>query len=122
MKFNIPKFPALPPSTPAPFRETPRPGASSVWEKPHALLILAFCLVLAWVGAPSAQAQTAVAPTVGDGLTTATAYQITELGHLVWLGERAAANDTSGTYYTLMNDIDASVTATWNDEETTGTD
>jgi hypothetical protein len=55
----------------------------------------------------------------GDGLTTATAYQIAELGHLVWLGERAAANETAGKYYQLMNDIDASDTANWNDAGTT---
>jgi len=60
-----------------------------------------------------------VAPAAGDGLTTATAFQITELGNLVWLGERAAANETSGKYYQLMNDIDASATATWNDAGTT---
>ncbi|HPS02150.1 MAG TPA: hypothetical protein PLA90_11460, partial [Candidatus Sumerlaeota bacterium] len=86
------------------------------------LVLLTLVLGLACALPPGARAQTAVAPTVGDGLTSATAFQLTELGNLVWLGERAAANDTSGTYYTLMNDIDASVTATWNDEETTGTD
>jgi hypothetical protein len=42
--------------------------------------VLAFCFCFAWAAAPRAHAQTAVAPTVGDGLTTATAFQITELG------------------------------------------
>ncbi|HPS02095.1 MAG TPA: GLUG motif-containing protein, partial [Candidatus Sumerlaeota bacterium] len=70
------------------------------------------------MGLPSVQAQTAVVPTGGDGLTTATAYQITQLGHLVWLGERAAANDTTGKYYQLMNDLDALDTANWNDAGT----
>jgi hypothetical protein len=60
----------------------------------------------------AALAQTAVPPSAGDGLTTATAYQITELGNLVWLGEQAGSQ-TVGMYYTMMNDIDASVTATW---------
>jgi uncharacterized repeat protein (TIGR02543 family) len=106
----------------ASFGEKPDRKAISVRGCRVPFWVLAFCLSLAWVGASRVQAQTAVAPTAGDGLTTATAYQITELGNLVWLGERAAANQTSGTYYTLMNDIDASETATWNDEETTGTD
>jgi uncharacterized repeat protein (TIGR02543 family) len=118
MPFNLLKFSPLPASTPASFRKIPHPGAVTIREKPHAFLILAFCLALIGFSPQSSHAQTAVAPTVGDGLTTATAFQITELGNLVWLGERAAANDTTGKYYTLMNDIDASVTATWNDAGT----
>lgn len=54
----------------------------------------------------------------GDGLTTDTAYQITELGNLVWMSQNAFAS--SGTYYKLINDIDASETANWNDGLTTG--
>jgi hypothetical protein len=77
------------------------------------------CMSFLWSYAPCIQAQTALAPTVGDGLTTATAYQITQLGHLVWLGERAAANETTGKYYQLMKNIDASDTANWNDAGTT---
>ncbi len=83
------------------------------------VLTLAFCLSLAWAVAPGACAQTPVAPTVGDGLTLDTAYQIAELGNLVWLGERAAANETAGKYYRLLNDLDASDTMNWNDAATT---
>ncbi len=110
----------------SPFLWTPSPDIFRVIIPPRGkkpfLLLLTLCLGFACAGAPSALAQTAVAPTVGDGLTLATAYQINELGNLVWLGERAAANDTAGKYYTLMNDIDASVTATWNDVGTSETD
>jgi hypothetical protein len=38
-------------------------------------------------------------PHGGDGLSLASAYQIGEIGHLVWLGEQAAANKTAGRYY-----------------------
>ena len=79
-------------------------------------------LVGAWIGLHAlASAQTAVPPSAGDGLTTDTAYQIVELGNLVWLHDQAAASTTatSGKYYKLMNDIDASATATWNDDGTT---
>jgi hypothetical protein len=62
-------------------------------------------------------AQTAVAPAAGDG-TSDNPYQITELGNLVWLQERADAGETAGKHYLLMNDIDASDTANWNDEGT----
>jgi len=80
---------------------------------------LALFLVGAWIGLLSGTwAQTAVAPAAGDGLTTSTAYQITELGNLVWLHDQAAAGATSGKYYKLMNDIDASDTANWNDSGT----
>ncbi len=82
------------------------------------IFTLAVLLSFAGGNVPNAQAQTAVAPTGGDGLTTATAYQITQLGHLVWLGERASANETTGKYYQLMNNIDASDTANWNDAGT----
>jgi len=84
----------------------------------HALTIV-FCLSLACPCVPCIYAQTSIVPAAGNGLTTATAYQITELGNLVWLGERAAANETTGKYYQLMNNIDASDTANWNDPGTT---
>ncbi len=53
----------------------------------------------------------------GDGLTTVTAYQISELSHLVWMQENT--DKSFGKYYRLMSDIDASNTANWNN---TGTD
>ncbi len=81
-------------------------------------LLVVSCICFLWAYVPYAQAQTAVAPTAGDGLTTATAFQITSLGNLVWLGERASANETTGKYYQLMNNIDASDTANWNDAGT----
>jgi hypothetical protein len=97
-------------------------GGFSCVSRSLPVWVLVFGLSLAWTVAPHVHAQTAVAPTAGDGLTTATAYQITELGNLVWLGERAAVNETAGKYYQLMNDIDASDTATWNDVGTSETD
>lgn len=57
-------------------------------------------------------AQTAVTPSSGDG-SAATPYQITELGNLVWMKNRAAASATEGVYYELANDIDASATSGW---------
>lgn len=81
-----------------------------------------FLLLGAWMGLHAlAFAQTAVAPTSGDGLTTDTAYQITVMGNLVWLHDQAAVSDatTRGKYYKLMNDMDASATAAWNDSGTT---
>jgi len=81
--------------------------------------ISSMALLALLAAAPSsASAQTAVTPAAGDGLTTDTAYQITELGNLVWLHDQAAANATAGKYYMLMNDIDASDTANWNDNGT----
>lgn len=77
--------------------------------------LLVFALLL---GASAAHAQTAVAPAAGDGLTSATAYQIAELGNLVWLQEQAAAGQTEGKFYTMVNDIDASETTNWNDDGT----
>ena len=55
----------------------------------------------------------------GDGLTTETAYLISELGHLVWMSNTVTSS--SGRYYTLANDIDASETATWDDPVTSAT-
>jgi hypothetical protein len=82
------------------------------------ILPLALFALLA-LAPSSAWAQAAVAPAAGDGLTTDTAYQITELGNMAWLHDQAAAAATTGKYYKLMNDIDASDTATWNDDDTT---
>jgi hypothetical protein len=78
-------------------------------------------LASVWLGASrGVSAQTAVPPSSGDGLSTDTAYQITELGNLVWLHDQAdaSATTTTGVYYKLMNDIDASATAGWNDAAT----
>ncbi|MCE5230532.1 hypothetical protein LLG95_13200 [bacterium] len=72
-----------------------------------------------WIACSAAFAQPAVPPAHGDGLTTATAYQLTQLGNLVWLGDEAKASRTAGKYYRLMDDIDASETASWNDPGTT---
>lgn len=81
---------------------------------------LRFAVLIAWLaGAGFASAQTPVAPTSGDGNTTNTAYQIKTLSNLVWLQYQAAGYATSGRYYKLMNDIDASPTAAWNDAGTT---
>jgi hypothetical protein len=80
---------------------------------------LALLLVGAWIGlSAGAWAQTAVAPVHGDGATTDTAYQITSLDNLVWLHDQAATGATYGKYYKLMNAIDASATANWNDSGT----
>ena len=64
--------------------------------------------LVCWAG--SAQAQTAVAPAAGDG-SLASPFQISELGNLVWMGDHVDAS--SGTYYTVQNDIDASDTTNW---------
>lgn len=61
-----------------------------------------------------AQAQLAVAP-AGAG-TEADPYRIAELGHLVWMADNVAGS--AGTNYTMTADIDASVTADWNDAGT----
>jgi hypothetical protein len=86
---------------------------ASLWVLWGPLLVFALLL-----GDSAARAQTAVAPAAGDGLTSATAYQIAELGNLVWLQEQAEADQTSGKFYTMVNDIDASATANWNDDGT----
>jgi hypothetical protein len=54
-----------------------------------------------------------------DGLTTDTAYEIKTLDNLAWIGAQVYRMNTSGRYYKLMNDIDASATAGWNDAGTT---
>ena len=73
-------------------------------------------LLSSFLGA--AQAQTAVVPS-GDGLTTETAYEISELGHLVWMGDTVTSS--AGRYYTLTADIDASDTGNWDDPRTSAT-
>jgi hypothetical protein len=62
-------------------------------------------------------AQTAVTPP-GSG-TAASPYRISQLSHLVWMGDTVAAS--AGTSYALQNDIDAAATATWNDVGTDAT-
>jgi hypothetical protein len=98
---------------------TSLPSFSANARRLERLLAAAILTLAVLAFAPDAAlAQIAVAPAAGDGLTTDTAYQITELGNLVWLHDQAAAGATSGQYYKLMNDIDASATATWNDSGT----
>ena len=70
--------------------------------------------VLVLAGRSLAVAQTAVLPS-GTG-TSADPYLISELGHLVWMGDTVASSP--GKYYTMTADIDASSTATWNDTGT----
>lgn len=43
-------------------------------------------------------------------------YRISHLGHLVWLSD--TAGDSYGRFYELVHDLDASGTATWNDDGT----
>lgn len=52
----------------------------------------------------------AVAPSGGG--TAGNPYQISQLEHLVWMGETVAAS--AGKYYTLQNDLDAAETGSWN--------
>ena len=69
-----------------------------------------FRLVLLGAITISAQAQESVTPS-GAG-TEESPYQISQLGHLVWMKE--TVSDSSGKHYRLMNDIDASATSGWN--------
>ncbi len=69
---------------------------------------------LALAVAASAYAQAPVVPP-GSG-TSQAPYLVSEIGHLVWMGDTAAAS--SGKYYSLTTDIDASATAGWNDAGT----
>lgn len=88
------------------------------------LAVWALILGLGVATPMAARAQIAIAPANAasvDGATTSTAYEISELGNLVWLHTQAAAGLTGGKYYKLAADIDASATASWNDEGT-GTD
>jgi hypothetical protein len=90
----------------------PRTGTGRARWLAGLLGLLAIC-----AAGLSAGAQTAIAPSNGAG-TEGNPFQISQLGHLVWMGERAAAGQTEEEYYRLMNDIDASETAHWNDEGT----
>ena len=76
-------------------------------EVPHFFrLVLPVVLSLAW---GIVCAQTVVVP-AGEG-TEESPYQITRLGHLVWMG--ATVSESAGKQYRLMNDIDASETSGW---------
>lgn len=66
-------------------------------------------LALLLTGGLSVRAQQAVIP-AGEG-TPEEPYQISQLGHLVWMGE--TVSQSSNKHYRLMNDIDASETARW---------
>ena len=66
-------------------------------------------LLFAMMVASTAHAQTSIVPT-GDG-TAGNPYQIGELGHLVWMGNNVGSS--SGKYYVVQNDIDATATAGW---------
>ncbi len=70
-------------------------------------LMMAAAVVFSFLG--SASAQTAVPP-AGSGAEE-DPYQITVVGNLVWMGNTVGSS--SGKYYKLMNDIDASETAGW---------
>ena len=76
----------------------------------HGIACAGIALVVAMTMASSARAQGAVTPS-GDG-TEVSPYQITELGNLVWMGDNVGSS--SGKYYTVQNDINASATAGWN--------
>jgi hypothetical protein len=62
--------------------------------------------------------ETALPPLAGDGLTTDTAYEFTRLGNLVWLRDQVTSGTTSGVYYKMTSDIDASASKNWNDAGT----
>jgi hypothetical protein len=64
----------------------------------------------ALLAASPAQAQDAVEP-AGDG-TAGNPFQITQMGHLVWMA--ATVDASAGKHYSLLNDIDASDTTNWN--------
>ena len=63
-----------------------------------------------WLMLSAAHAQTSVVP-AGAG-TAVSPYQISQLGHLVWMGDNVGSS--SGQYYTVQNDMDASDTTNWN--------
>jgi hypothetical protein len=73
------------------------------------LLIFTFCLAI-YTGA---WAQTATAPTTGDGSETSP-YQITTLDNLYWLSQNS---DYWSSYFEQTADIDASGTSTWDYDE-----
>ena len=71
---------------------------------------LALLAAVAWTGF----AQTPVPPP-GTG-SAGDPYQISALGHLVWMGD--TVSQSTNKYYQLLNDIDASTTTNWNDSGT----
>jgi hypothetical protein len=71
------------------------------------LILISLNLVLMTPG--NALAQTAVTPS-GKG-TSASPYQISQIGHLIWMSDNVSSS--SGKYYTMTADIDASSTSTW---------
>ena len=75
-------------------------------------LISAAALLLTAI--PLVNAQSAVTPP-GTG-TSANPYQISELGHLVWMAENTASSYLK--FFALTTDVDASATAGWNDAGT----
>ncbi len=70
-------------------------------------LMMASVVVFAFLN--SASAQTAIPPS-GSG-TEGDPYRITVLGNLVWMGDTVGSSFNK--YYKVMNDIDASETASW---------
>ncbi|MFA5865664.1 MAG: GLUG motif-containing protein [Phycisphaerae bacterium] len=75
------------------------------------VLFTASLMLIAPVAVP---AQAVVVPS-GAG-TSESPYLISEIGHLVWMSDNAGSS--SGKYYTMTADIDASATAEWNDNGT----
>jgi len=70
----------------------------------------AIALVAATMVPGSALAQTPILPP-GAG-TSADPYLISQIEHLVWV--EANSGSSSGKFYTVQNDIDATATVTWN--------
>jgi hypothetical protein len=77
--------------------------------KKYVFAIHALTAVL--LGAGFAQAQTSILPP-GDGTET-NPYRVSELGHLVWIGQNTEFLYGSDNF-SLQNDIDASDTTNWN--------
>ena len=73
------------------------------------LFRLMMAAAVAFIFLGSASAQTAIKPS-GKG-TEGDPYQITVVGNLAWMSDTVASS--SGKYYKMMNDIDASETAKW---------
>ncbi len=88
--------------------EKPRKKAAFVGGYRIPSLILAFCLSLIWADAPCVQAQTAVAPTAGDGMTTETAFRVTEFWNRV--GGTGTANSDTPLYPLVTNPGTGSIT------------
>jgi len=103
------------------------PGTPARAAFKHLTTLPSLLLALAFLALAPGAARGADTPPAGDGLTTDTAYQITSLNDLVWLGYQASSGldythdkyYTQDKYYKLMNDIDASETSGWNDSGTT---